>query len=237
MSGAVSALFNPGQKNRQQKFHLPLCYRFAVGCFLLGLLNACGNPDQSAATAVDYGPIGGASGAELAAEQTLHKSNGAEPQTLDPHKSQGIPASNILRDVFEGLVIEAPDGSLIPGAASRWEISDDGLVYRFYLHPDGRWSNGDPVTAGDFVFGLRRAVDPNTLSVYSSILYPIQNAEAINRGELDPSQLGVTALDDLTLEIRLTAPTPYFLGLLTHSMGYAVHPPTVRVRGSICARR
>ncbi len=198
------------------------------------LFSGCGAPDPE--RTVGNMPVGGTSGTELAAEQVLNKSNGAEPQTLDPHRAEGVPASNILRDLFEGLVSEAPDGSLISGAAEAWQISDDGTVYTFTLRADGRWSNGDPVTAADFAYGIKRSVDPATLSQYSSILFPIVNAEQIVKGELPPDQLGVTALDDLTLEIRLIGPTPYFLGLLTHSTTYAVHRPSVEEFGNRFAR-
>ena len=198
------------------------------------LLGACSAPD-SERTGRNI-PVGGATGTELAAEQVLNKNNGAEPQTLDPHRAEGVPSSNILRDLFEGLVSEASDGSLIPGAAESWRISDDGTIYTFTLRADGRWSNGDPVTATDFVYGLQRSVDPATLSLYSSILFPIVNAEPVVKGELPPDQLGVTAPDDLTLEIRLTGPTPYFLGLLTHSTTYAVHRPSVEQYGNRFAR-
>ena len=108
--------------------------------------------------------------------------NGADPQTLDPHRAEGVPSSNILRNLFEGLTLEAPNGDVIPGAAKSWDISEDGLVYTFHLRADGRWSNGDPVTAADFEYGLRRSVDPKTLSHYASILGPIKNAEEIILG-------------------------------------------------------
>ncbi len=166
-------------------------------------------------------------GSALAAVQVLHRGNGAEPQTLDPHRAEGLPASNILRDLFEGLVLEAPDGSLIPGVAESWTISEDGLSYRFKLRADARWSNGDPVTAKDFVFGLRRSVDPQTLSAYSSVLFPIVNARAIVEGTLPPEQLGVLAVDAQQLEIRLNHPTAYLLGLLTHATTYPVHEPSL----------
>lgn len=175
--------------------------------------------------------IGGRTGTEPADQQVLHKGNGAEPQTLDPHRAEGVPSSNILRDLFEGLVSEAPDGALLPGVAKSWEISADGKVYTFRLRADARWSNGDPVTAADFVFGLRRSVDPRTLSQYSSILYPIENAEQIVNGQKAPDTLGVTAPDEFTLIIRLTAPAPYLLGLLTHSTTYPVHRASVEQYG------
>ncbi|TDJ43384.1 MAG: peptide ABC transporter substrate-binding protein, partial [Gammaproteobacteria bacterium] len=200
------------------------------------VLAGCSNDNQSPVKARDYGQIGGESGTELATDQVLHKGNGAEPQTLDPHRAQGVPAGNILRDLYEPLVMEAPDGELIAGAAESWVLSDDGRVYTFTLRSDGRWSNGDPVTAGDWAYSLRRGLDPATLSVYSGILYPIKNAAAINRGELPPEELGVRAIDDLTLEITLENPTPFFLGLLNHSMAYPVHPPSVVEHGERFAR-
>jgi oligopeptide transport system substrate-binding protein len=194
-------------------------------------LFGCSN-NTSDVTPRDYGQLGGSSGTELAADQTLHKDNGAEPQTLDPHRATGVPEGNILRDLFEPLVMEAPNGELIPGAASSWDISSDGLVYTFRLRPEGRWSNGDPVRAADFVFSMQRALDPATLSSYASILYPIANAEAVNRGDLPPEQLGVIARDKRTLEITLAAPTPYFIGLLNHSMAYPVHRASVEQHGA-----
>ena len=163
---------------------------FAALVAVLLVQAACTSDGSDPPAPRDYGRIGGASGTELAAVQELHKDNGAEPQTLDPHQAQGVPEGNILRDLFEPLVMEAPDGTLIPGAASEWDVSDDGLVYTFTLQSDGRWSNGDPVTAADFVFSLRRALDPETLSLYASILYPIANAEAVNRGALPPGATG-----------------------------------------------
>lgn len=160
---------------------------------------------------------------KLAAEQVLHKGNGAEPQTLDPHKAEGVPSASIMRDLYEGLTSEAPNGDIIPGAAERWDISEDGRTYTFYLRKAARWSNGDPVVAADFVAGLRRSADPATLSHYSQILSSIQNAEAVTAGDMPPEALGVEAVDDRTLRIRLKAPTPYFLGLLNHSSTYPIN--------------
>lgn len=161
----------------------------------------------------------------------LRRGNGAEPGTLDPHKAQGVPAANILRDLYEGLVSERPDGTLEPGGAESWEISDDRTVYTFHLREDAVWSNGEPVTAEDYAYGLRRTVDPATGSVYASILAPIENAQAIIAGDKPPDALGVEAVDDYTLRIRLKAPTPYLLGLLTHSTTYPVYRPAVEEHG------
>jgi oligopeptide transport system substrate-binding protein len=137
----------------------------------------------------------------------------------------------VHRDIYEGLVNEAPNGDLIPGAASSWTQSEDGKTYVFNLRPEARWSNGDPLTAHDFVFSLRRGVDPKTVSVYSYILTPILNADAITAGNRPPEDLGVRAIDDHTLEIMLSNPTPYFLGLLTHSMAYPVHRGSLERHG------
>ena len=210
------------------------CRWFLPLVVLLPFATGCGDPGarQSRGAPVQ---IGGESGQELAERQVLHRGNGAEPQSLDPHKSEGVPESNLQRDLYEGLTLDTADG-ILPGAAERWEISADGLVYTFFMRDDGRWSNGDPVTAHDFEYGLRRSVDPRTLSNYSIMLRPILNAEAIIAGELPPEELGVRAIDDLTLEIRLNGPTPYFLGVLNHSAAYPVHRATVERYGDRWAR-
>jgi oligopeptide transport system substrate-binding protein len=170
------------------------------------------------------------------AESVLRRGNGPEAETLDPHKAEGVPASNILRDLYEGLTSEAPDGRLIPGAASRWELSADGRIYTFHLRPEARWSNGDPLTAEDFASGLRRSVDPATGSNYSQILSPILNADAIIAGRLPAGQLGVRALDAHTLRIELKEPTPYFLGQLAHASSYPIHTASLREHGDQFAR-
>lgn len=171
-------------------------------------------------------------GVSLAEQQVLHRGNGAEPQSLDPHIAEDTASSHIQRDIFEGLISEAPNGDLVPGVAERWDISDDGLRYIFHLRKNARWSNGDPVTAQDFVFSWRRLVNPETASNYALMLAPVVNSEAIIRGDLPPEELGVTALDDHTLQVDLRVVTPYFLGVLTHSTTYPVHFPSFKEHGS-----
>jgi len=163
--------------------------------------------------------------------QVLHRGNGAEPASLDPHRSVGGPAANIQRDLFEGLVATAPDGAPMPGVAANWEVSPDGLTWMFHLRPNARWSNGDPVTARDFEFSFRRALDPATASDYASILSPILNAREVIAGRMPTTMLGVEAVDGNTLRIRLEGPTPYFLELLTHPMTFPVHPRSVIEHG------
>jgi oligopeptide transport system substrate-binding protein len=119
---------------------------------VLGVAAGCGEPGPRAQRGLAV-PIGGESGSELAERQVFHRGNGAEPQSLDPHKSEGVPESNLQRDLYEGLTNDTPDG-IRPGAARAWEISEDGLVYVFHMRENGRWSNGDPVTAHDFVYGV-----------------------------------------------------------------------------------
>ena len=176
--------------------------------------------------------IGGSNGGVLAAHQVLHLGNGTEIQTLDPARNEDVSGSNVLRDLYEGLVNETPNGDPEPGAAESWTVSEDGKTYVFALRQSARWSNGDPVTAHDFVYGFRRAADPKTLSIYTFILSPIENADEIAAGRLPPDRIGVRAIDDHTLEIQLANATPYFLGLLAHSTTYPVHRASVEKYGS-----
>ena len=165
------------------------------------------------------------------AEMIFRRGNGTEPQILDPQISEGVPESNIQRDLFEGLVAEDAAGELVPGLAKSWDISADGLVYTFHLQ-EQNWTDGSPFTAEDVVFALRRLVDPATGSKYSFIAYPIKNAKEITEGDVkDSSELGVKAIDAHTVEITLNAPTPYFLGLLTHSSTYPVPKAVVEKHG------
>jgi oligopeptide transport system substrate-binding protein len=154
---------------------------------------------------------------------TLQMHNGADPGSLDPHKVSGDWENRIVGDYIEGLVTEDAKADAIAGQAESWEISDDGTVYTFHLRDGIKWTDGEPVTAEDFVFAFQRLMDPATASEYAYLQYPIKNAAAINSGEItDFSQLGVKALDDKTVEITLEAATPYFLQALTHYTAYPV---------------
>ena len=166
------------------------------------------------------------------AQDVLNRGNGAEPQTLDPQRTTGVPESNILRDLFEGLVTNAPDGSTVPGAAESWSISDDGLVITFDMRDDALWSNGDQVTADDFVFTLQRLVDPEIASRFAWLAQPIVNADEITAGEMPVEELGVEAVDADTLQITLKAPTPYMVDALKHSSFSPVHRASLEEHGS-----
>lgn len=162
----------------------------------------------------------------------LNIHNGGDPSSLDPHKLSGDWENRIAGDIFEGLVTENPHGEAIPGQASQWQMSEDGLVYTFTLREGIQWSDGVAVTADDFVFAFQRLMDPATAAEYAYLQYPILNAEAINKGEMqDIKALGVKALDAQTLEITLERPTPYFIGALTHYTAYPLPRHVVQANG------
>ncbi len=166
------------------------------------------------------------------ADVVLHRGNTGEPESLDPAKSTGVWEAHIQRDLFEGLVAEAADGSLIPGVAESWKASDDGRTYVFHLRDDAKWSNGELVTAEDFVFGVQRLLNPLTGSKYASILYTIQGAREFNTGKnKDPDALGMKAEDARTLRITLTSPTPYFVQQLAHHTAYPIPKALVETLG------
>lgn len=162
-------------------------------------------------------------GTKLAEVQQLVKGNGSEPATLDPHKTEGTVESNILRDLFEGLVASGPKGEILPAVAESWETKDN-KHYVFHLRKDAKWSNGDPVTAHDFVFAFQRAVDPKTASPYSWYLEipTIANASEIIAGKKPADTLGVKATDDYTFEVQLEKAIPYFVSMLSHTTTYPV---------------
>ena len=166
----------------------------------------------------------------------LNRGLSTEPESLDPQKSRSVQAADVLRDIGEGLVSYDAAGELVPGTAESWEISNSGLTYTFRIRPDARWSNGDPVTADDFVYGLRRLVDPATAAFYAAELGNVVNAADIIAGRRSPDELGVAASDDHTLVISLVRPTPYLLSLLTHPSTFPVHRGSIRQHGDAFAR-
>lgn len=167
----------------------------------------------------------------LAETQEITINNGTEPESLDPHKVSGVPESNLIRQMIVGLASTTPDGDTMPGMAESWD-SEDNKVWTFKLR-DANWSNGDPVTAEDFVYSFRRVVDPMTASPYASYLADakVVGADAIIAGDAETDTLGVKAIDDKTLEITLSEPVPYFPDMLIHTSTYPVHPATVEEFG------
>ncbi len=161
----------------------------------------------------------------------LHRGNMSEPGTLDPHIAGASWENAIIGDLFVGLTTESIDAKPIAGVAESWTVSPDGLVWTFKLRPGLAWSDGAPFRAQDFVFSFQRLLDPKTAAQYASIQYPIKNAEAVNNGKLPVSEVGVRALDELTLEISLESPTPYLPGLLTHYTAFPIPEHTFRKYG------
>ncbi|MCF6776873.1 peptide ABC transporter substrate-binding protein [Thiotrichales bacterium 19X7-9] len=164
-------------------------------------------------------------------KDTFVRANGAEPESLDPHKAQTTTSSAILYDLFEGLVSETQKNTPAPGVAQSWTVSNDGKVYTFYLRDDAKWSNNQPVTANDFVYALQRAVNPNTASPMAYKLGVIVNANEIMAGKKSKESLGVKALNPHTIEITLNDPTYYFLGIMADPVAYPVYKPSVEQYG------
>lgn len=149
------------------------------------------------------------------AEKELFRGNAGEPKSLDPHRATGTWENHIIGDMIMGLYTEAADSSPLLGAADDAKTSPDGLRWTFHIRPH-TWSDGKPVTSGDFVFALRRILDPKFAAEYCELLYPIKNAVKVNKGDLPVEQLGVSAPDPQTLIIELENPAPYLPQLLTH---------------------
>lgn len=196
----------------------PLCCLLAVI-----LLGACAKPE----TAVALGNR----------TQVLHQNIGAEPRDLDPQLMQTNAHFNVLMALYEGLIGYDPhDLHPVPGVAERWEISDDGRLYTFHLRSDAKWSNGDPVTAHDFEFSVRRMLSPKFATPYKHYFDIISGAEDFGAGRsLDFAAVGVRALDDRTLRIELRQPAPYLLFLLGSFAWMPVHRATVEAHGAFDA--
>lgn len=155
--------------------------------------------------------------------------NGAEPRDLDPHVVTGMPENRVIKGLLEGLVAEHPTTSekIVPGMAERWESNEDNSVWTFHLR-EAYWSNGDRVTAGDFVYAYQRILNPEFGAPYASMLFRVRNAEAFNKGEVtDFSEVGFRVLDPAVLQVELDGPTPYFPLMLIHYTWFPVHPPTI----------
>lgn len=145
----------------------------------------------------------------------LEYGNNSEPQTLDPGKANLLDEASVIGDLMMGLTTDAADATPIPGAAERWDVSPDGLVWTFHLR-EARWSDGHPVTADDFVFGLRRTLDPKTASIYAYLLYVLKGGQAVNEGKAPGESLGAVALGPRTVRLTLAHPAPYLPELLKH---------------------
>jgi len=171
-------------------------------------------------------------------QQIYHHGNGSEPQGIDPHIVTGVPEHHILISLCEGLTIPNPNpkgsNGYIPGTAESWSISDDGKEYIFKLNKNAKWSNGDLVTADDFVWSWKRILTASLGSQYPDMLYYLVGAYEYHNGQIDNfDEVGVKALDTHTLKVNLKNPTPFFIGLLSHYSTWPVHKETVLKHGDI----
>ncbi|MEW9906086.1 MAG: ABC transporter substrate-binding protein [Candidatus Symbiodolus clandestinus] len=165
----------------------------------------------------------------LAAKQHLVINNGAEIATLDPHTVIGIAEENVLHDLLEGLVSFDTQGQIRPAVATHWHASADNRCWTFYLRPEARWSNGEPLTAQDFVYSWQRLADPQTASPNANYLQELQllNSAAVIHQQQPPQTLGIRALDNHRLQLQLTQPMPHLPTLLAHPVLYPVHQGTI----------
>ena len=168
----------------------------------------------------------------------LHYGNGTEISDVDPHITTGMPEYRIQMALFEGLVAKDPKTlEIMPATAESWTVSEDGTVYTFTIRDNAKWSDGDPITAQDFVYSYQRAMMPALGNQYAYSLYILENAEKFHKGEIkDFAEVGITALDDKTLEFKLIAPVPYFLKLLDHHSMFPVQKKTVEKFGAMDER-
>ncbi|HEY5551491.1 MAG TPA: peptide ABC transporter substrate-binding protein [Opitutaceae bacterium] len=194
---------------------------FAIG---LVLLAGCGKRERDADAAVREG--------------RFIMVIGADPQTLDPHVATGFPEFQVFMAIFEGLVrINPRTCEPIPGVATRWDVSPDGRDYTFHLRPDAKWSNGDPVSAHDFAFSIRRVLTASLGSEYAYFIFDLKNAREFHSGEItDFSKVGVQVVDDLTLVLTLNRATPYFPAMLFHQAWMPVHRASVEAAGPMADR-
>lgn len=179
---------------------------------LTAALAACGD-EESTSTKTDEG-----------GEKELNLLVASEPPSLHPGLASDTTSAAIINNTFEGLMTMV-DGEPTLAAAEKYEVSEDGLVYTFTLR-DSQWSNGDAVTAGDFAYAWKWALDPVNASEYASILYVIKGAEAFNLGTGSADDLGINVIDDKTIEVTLENPVPYFLELAAFKTFAPIHQAT-----------
>ena len=173
-------------------------------------------------------------GEALADDQTFTYRLLDEHSSVDPGLVEDVSGAEVVRDLFEGLMNQDEDGNLIPGVATGFEASDDKMTYTFTLRKNAKWSNGDPVTAHDFVYAWQRAASPELASPYSWYieLMSIENGGDVLSGDKAPTELGVSAPDDHTFVVNLTTPLPYFPQMTTHGTTFPVHRGTIEAHGA-----
>jgi len=189
------------------------------------VLAACGGSDEKSSK--------GSGASDKSSEQVLHLINTDQIPTMDSSMATDTFAFQFLGESMEGLYRLGKDGKIEDGIATDHQVSDDGLTWTFKLREDAKWSNGDPVTAHDFVYAWQRAVDPKTGSEYGPYMMGgvIKNATAVNKGEVPVEELGVRAEDDYTLVVELENPTPYFESLTTFGTYLPMNQKFVEAQG------
>lgn len=207
---------------------LVLASLFIVAAILVtGCVPKGGDTPKNDAPAASDTPTSGTDTPAAGAAKILRTNNGSEPGSLDPALAQGTHESWVLDHTFEGLMKLDENGMVVEGMAKEYKVSDDFLTYTFTLRDDIKWSNGDPVTAHDFEFAWKRALDPDLAADYAFQLYYIKGGEAYNTEEGSLDGVAVKALDDKTLEVTLEAPTGYFLELTAFYTYYPVNKAVV----------
>ena len=169
-----------------------------------------------------------------ASKSVLNWSELSELQTLDTAASLDTTSSEALRNSYEGLYRLGNNGSVHKGLVKTAKLSKDGLTYTFTLQKNAHWSNGDKVTAKDFVYGWRRAVNPETKAANSQLYDGIKNAAEIVKGQKDPKQLGIKAVGNYTLKVTLDRKIPYFKSLVAAPVFYPLDQKAVAKYGKEC---
>ncbi|PYE94729.1 MULTISPECIES: peptide ABC transporter substrate-binding protein [unclassified Bacillus (in: firmicutes)] len=164
-------------------------------------------------------------------KQVLNLTELSEIPSMDASLASDSASSTALNNTMEGLYRIGKDQKRVPGIAEDVQKLDDGKKYIFKLRKDAKWSNGEPVTAKDFVYSWKRAVNPDTKATYSYIMFDIKNAEKIHKKELPADQLGLKAIDDYTLEVELDNPVPYFVDLTVYPVFYPLNENFVKAQG------
>lgn len=164
-------------------------------------------------------------------EGAIYINVGPEPKTIDPALNSTVDGSIYIQHAFEGLATRDKDNKIVPGVAESWDISEDGLTYTFHIRDNAKWADGEKITAEDFVYSWQRAVDPVTASEYAYQFEPVLNAMDVNSGKKPVSELGVKAIDEKTFEVKLNAPTAYFLELAAFPTFYPVRKDMIEENG------
>jgi oligopeptide transport system substrate-binding protein len=212
----------------------------ALASAMMVSLVGCGSTDdgQTSTGSVEVSSESGSETVVSAGSSDLNVMLETPVESLDPQQATDGTSFEVIACYTDGLMQMDADGQAVPALAESYEVSDDGLVYTFHIREDANWSNGEPVTAADFVFAWQRAVDPAVASEYSYMLSDIGqvvNAAEIIAGEKDKSELGVTAVDDKTLEVQLNVPVSYFLSLMYFPTYYPVNEEFFNSCGDVFA--